>query len=142
MSMTGLEAFDTTIQKSEMWLKAVSEALGVQSRQRAYQALRATLHALRDRLTVEESANLSAQLPLLIRGVYFEGWRPATVPQKYRKKEQFLERIAIELDTREIDELERVARAVFLVMKVQMSAGEIDDVKSVLPAKIEQLWEW
>jgi uncharacterized protein (DUF2267 family) len=142
MSMTGLEAFDTTIQKSETWLKAIAEALGMQSRQRAYQVLRATLHALRDRLTVEESANLSAQLPLLIRGIYFEGWRPATVPQKYRTKEQFLTKIAVELDTREMEELERVARAVFSVMRVQITPGEIDDVKSALPAKIEQLWQW
>ena len=55
---------------------------------------RPVLHTLRDRLTVEEAAHLSAQLPLLIRVIYFEGWHPAHKPTKERFKEQFLDQIA------------------------------------------------
>ncbi len=68
MSSTGLEVFDKTIQTTNSWLNEIGEDLGP-DRQRCYNALRAVLFALRDRLTVEEAADLSAQLPMLIRGI-------------------------------------------------------------------------
>lgn len=77
MSATGLEVFDTTLQRTHTWLKDLMLVLGWQDRHKAYRALRATLHALRDRLTVEETAHLGAQLPMLIRGFYYEGWDPS-----------------------------------------------------------------
>jgi uncharacterized protein (DUF2267 family) len=66
--------FDRTLYKTHTWLKEIMEVLGTEDRHRAYMALRAVLHALRDRLTVEEVAQLGAQLPMLIRGLYYEGW--------------------------------------------------------------------
>ena len=76
MSMTGLEVFDTTVHKTNHWLNDAMHELHWQDKRKAYQAMRYTLHALRDRLTVEESAQLSAQFPMLIRGFYYEGWDP------------------------------------------------------------------
>jgi hypothetical protein len=35
------------------------------------------LHVLRDRLTIQEAVQPGAQLPMLIRGLYWEGWDPA-----------------------------------------------------------------
>lgn len=59
MSATGLPVFDDTVQKTNIWLNEVMDELGP-DRQRAYRALRAVLHTLRDRLTTEEAAHLSA----------------------------------------------------------------------------------
>ena len=67
MNTTGLEVFDETVQKTNAWLKGIAEALD-SDRHRAYQALRAVLHCLRDRLTVEEAAQLGDQFPMLVRG--------------------------------------------------------------------------
>jgi uncharacterized protein (DUF2267 family) len=76
MSATGLEVFDTTLHKTHQWLNELMLMMDSQDRRRAYLAMRATFHALRDRLTVGEVAQLGAQLPMLVRGFYYEGWDP------------------------------------------------------------------
>ena len=67
-TMTGLDVFDTTVQKTHIWLNEIMQELGWEDRYKAYLGLRTTLHALRDRLPIEETAQLAAQLPMLIRG--------------------------------------------------------------------------
>jgi uncharacterized protein (DUF2267 family) len=144
MSATGLEVFDTTLQKTNSWLHDLMQALDWADRHKAYTALRATLHALRDRLSVEEVAQLGAQLPMLIRGFYYEGWDPTGKPLRIRQKEQFLARIELELRGDErFDDLvpvERIAQAVFMLLTQRVSAGEIENVKHVMPADIRELW--
>lgn len=140
MSATGLDVFDTTIHKTNAWLNELMRILGWQDRHKAYLALRTVLHALRDRLTVEEAAQLGAQLPVLIRGFYYEGWDPAGKPVRERDREQFLARIAQAFRNDKTVDPERVARAVFTVLAKRVSEGEIEDVKQILPAEIRDLW--
>jgi uncharacterized protein (DUF2267 family) len=140
MSATGLEVFDTTLQRTHTWLKDLMLVLGWQERRKAYQALRATLHALRDRLTVEETAHLGAQLPMLIRGFYYEGWDPTGKPVKERHREQFLDRIRQQFRADEQVDPELVAAAVFMVLASRVTEGEIEDVLQVLPSEIRDLW--
>ena len=97
MSATGLEVFDDTIQKTNIWLKDIMESLGRDNRRLAYRALRAVLHALRDRMTVEEAAHLSAELPMLVRGIFYEQYRPADMPVKIRDQQEFLDTINQEI---------------------------------------------
>ncbi len=140
MSATGLALFDTTIQKTNAWLKDLLEIGGWGDRRTAYRALRATLHAVRDRLTVDEVAQLAAQLPMLIRGLYYEGWDPSIRPLKERHLEEFLERIERELRGDEKLDPEQVARVVFEVMQRRVSEGEMEDVKLMRPSGIRALW--
>ena len=107
MSATGLDVFDRTLHKTNAWLSDLMEALGRQDRHAAYLALRTTLHALRDRLTVEEVAQLGAQLPMLVRGFYYEGWDPTGTPLRVRHKEEFLARIQEEFRSDEPIDPER-----------------------------------
>jgi uncharacterized protein (DUF2267 family) len=139
-SATSLELFEGTLQKTDMWLSHLMRLLPTDDRHVAYHALRATLHALRDRLTVEEVAQLGAQLPMLIRGFYYEGWDPTSKPLKIRHREQFLERITSALAYGDEREPEEVVRAVFILLVQRISDGEIEDVKQVLPADIRDLW--
>jgi uncharacterized protein (DUF2267 family) len=140
MSMTGLEIFDATVHKTNSWLKEVMQEIHRDDRRKAYLALRATLHALRDRLTVEEVAQLGAQLPMLVRGFYYEGWDPTRKPVKLRDREEFLSLLEEKFRADDTLNPELIARAVFKVLANRITAGEIEDVKHMLPAEIRGLW--
>jgi uncharacterized protein (DUF2267 family) len=140
MSTTGLEVFDTTVHKTNSWLHDLTQILRWPDKHRVYIALRITLHALRDRLTVIETAHLGAQLPMLIRGFYYEGWDPANKPVKERHREQFLAHIEEQFKNDDSVDPEAVARAVFFVLEHRVSQGEIEDIKQILPAEIRDLW--
>lgn len=140
MSATGLDVFDTTVHKTNRWLKELMQILDTQDKHRAYLALRATLHALRDRLTVEEVAQLGAQLPMLIRGFYYEGWDPTRKPVKERHREHFLAWIKQQFRNDPTIDPEQVARAVFTLLANRISEGEIEDVKGILREEIRELW--
>ena len=90
MSAGGLGGIDQAVQQAHIWINDVDDRLGWGNKPRAYRLLRAVLHALRDHLPVNEAADLGAQLPTLIRGVYYEQWRPAVMPVKERHLEAFL----------------------------------------------------
>jgi len=109
-------------------------------RQRAYHALRAELHMLRDRLTVEEAAHLSAQLPLLVRGIYFEGWHPAHKPTRERAMEDFLEQVGERLQGIEPMNPETATRAVLEVLERHVDPAEAAHVKHMLPRAVRELW--
>lgn len=139
MSATGLKVFDSTIQTTNIWLDDIMRDLNWTDRHRAYHALRAVLHTLRNRLPVDESAQLAAQLPLLVRGVYFDGWQPAAVPVKERRLEQFVAHVseAFALDT-DADP-EQICRSVLKVLGRHVDPGAIDGLRKVLPDQVQDL---
>jgi len=141
MSSTGIKIFDTTLQKTFVWLHAIMDETGVENTQQAYSALRAVLHAIRDRLMVDEAMHLGAQLPMLIRGFYYEGWTRSGKPLKYRHKEDFVAEVSKNLPGLSDDDMELTIRAVFKVLTHQITSGEIDQVKQQLPAGVRELWK-
>lgn len=133
--------FDTTMQKTQVWLNDVMQELAWENKpHKAYLALRTVLHALRDRLTVEEAMQLGAQLPMLVRGFYYEGWTLKNKPHKERHKEQFLEHVREAFRDDVTVNPQQVVRAVFRVLQRHTSPGEIDDVKQVMPKAFQELW--
>jgi len=140
METIEVEIFNKTLLKTRGWLKDLMEELDWEEPHKAYLALRAVLHVLRDRLTVEEAAQLAAQLPMLIRGFYYEGWNPSGKPLKERHQEEFLSHVKSYFKNDEKIEPERVVRAVFKVLSKHISQGEIEDVKQTLPGNLRILW--
>jgi uncharacterized protein (DUF2267 family) len=140
--MSTLAIVDRSVQKTNVWLRDVNAELSWFTFQRGYLALRSVLHALRDRLTTPEVAQLGAQLPTFIRGVYYEGWNPARTPVKSRGKELFLRQIRAEFaHTKNPDvDAEEIARAIFRVLAKHVSKGELDQVRALLPKEIREFW--
>ncbi|TWT79598.1 hypothetical protein CA13_10020 [Planctomycetes bacterium CA13] len=140
MNASAIAAFESTVQKSNEWVNEVMDEMCWDDPQRAYHGLRAVLHTLRDRLPLAEAVDLSSQLPMLVRGVYFEGWRPNRTVRPDRTKEEFLQHIfdAFPGDF-EVDP-EELVWAVFRVMARHITKGEIDDIKATLPVKFREFW--
>ncbi len=139
MSITGLSTFDETLQLSNIWLNELMKQLDWDDKRRAYRALRAVLHALRDRLTAHEAVHLGAQLPMLIRGLYYEDWHMKDAAPAERTKSAFLGHINAELRDPHAD-AEQSARQVFTLLARKISPGEIEDVKKMLPPEVRALW--
>lgn len=139
MSATGLEIFDKTLQTTNIWLNEVGEEIGP-DRQRCYHALRAVLFALRDRLTSAQAFHLSAELPMLVRGIYWEGYREADKPERYRSREEFIETVSEHVGNIAPVNPEDCARAVFRVLDRHVARGEIEKVKQNLPGPVRVLF--
>lgn len=138
--MTDQDPIAPAVHKAQEWIAEVRDVLGARDRQRGYQALRATLHALRDRLPVNETAHLGAQLPMVIRGIYYEGWDPGSTRRAGRSPDSFFEDIRQAVPGMLPSEATDAARAALTVLTRHVSAGEIDDVRAALSAPLRRLW--
>jgi uncharacterized protein (DUF2267 family) len=139
MSTTGLEVFDKTVQTTNIWLDEIMERIGP-DRHIAWHILGAVLRTLRDRLPLDDAAHLGAQLPLLVRGLYYDQWHSPLAIHKERHQEEFLARVQEGLrDTRPVNVQEAV-RTVFAVLAKHIAKGQADKTARVLPAEIRVLW--
>jgi uncharacterized protein (DUF2267 family) len=127
-----VSVIDRTVAKTNEWLERLCRELNTDDRQRAYGALRAVLHTLRDRIGPEVSVHLAAQLPLLVRGIFYEGWDPGSTPQKLTLDE-FIVRVEREATLQSSAEAASATRAVMQVLLDELAPGTMDHVTAVLP---------
>lgn len=140
MSATGLDVFDKTLQTTHIWLDEIMEEIGP-DRKIAWKVLSTVLHKLRDRLPVEAAAHLGAQLPLLVRGVYYDQFQPARQPSDCDRIETFTAEVAEWLsDVRPIDP-EAATRVVFALLSRHVDPGQIVKIQGVLPGSIRAFWQ-
>ena len=135
-----VDVIDTTVQKTYRWIDEISEELGIVGRREAYRDLRAFLQTVRDRLTVDLAADLGAQLPMLVRGIYYEAWDPSRAPVKMRAEEfveVFIARAVLPPDREPLAALKAAAR----VLRRHVSEGETENVLLSLPSEIRVLLE-
>lgn len=137
---TGLDVFDTTLQESNLWLKDLMGYLKTEDRREAYKVLRATLHAVRDRIGPENALHLGAQLPMLLRGLYYEGWRMEETRSKERHKQAFLDHVNREAGNKLAFDTETAVRAVFEVFWDKIDEGEVAKIIELFPAELRDLW--
>jgi uncharacterized protein (DUF2267 family) len=140
MAETGYSSFNTTVDKTNRVLKEIEHACGwpKERRNQSYAALRGVLHALRDRLTVQEAAHLGAELPMLMRGVYYEGWDPDRVPVKMGK-EEFLARVRREFPYEVKGGIEQLTRTVLGTLKLHVAEGEWEDIRAGMPRDLAEI---
>jgi uncharacterized protein (DUF2267 family) len=139
MSRTGVDSLDRSIDKTNIWLADVASSFGTEDRRLAYRVTRSWLHTLRDRLPVPIAAHVAAQLPELLRGVFYEGWNPSKVPVKY-DRDEYVSRFAHDAQIHHT-EVAKAGRLVTATLRRHMSAGAINEALGALPADIRVLVE-
>jgi uncharacterized protein (DUF2267 family) len=139
MTMTRLDILDRSVEKTHVWLNDLAEELGTDDPRYAYRVLRAFLHAVRDHLSVDEAAQLAAQLPIFVRGVFYEGWDPSGTPERARDVDSFLRRIAGEALLAGETEASLAATAATRILSRHISTGEIESVLHMLPEHLREL---
>jgi len=142
MKLTGLEVFDSSIERTNSWLKDLMKELNWADRRKTYLAFRCALHALRDHISVNEAVFLGEQLPMLLRGAYFEHWNPKGKPQKLNSQRDFFDTLSIYLarDGEPTSGAESVMRAVFRFLERKAADGDIENVQGLLPRVLADLW--
>jgi uncharacterized protein (DUF2267 family) len=131
---------ERSVEQARHWIDETATELGHDDKRAAYRALKGVLHTLRDRSTVAESAQLASQLPELIRGAYYENWRPAT-PERYRDAAGFLDRVRDHAGLAGETEASFAVSGVMTVLRRHVSGGELDDVLATMPPPIRELLE-
>ena len=142
MKFTGFEVFDDTIQRTSNWLKDLMQELNWSDRRKTYVVFRCVLHALRDHLSVRDAVYVGEQLPMLIRGAYFEHWDPSGKPLPLRSRDEFFAGLAGALarDGENIASPETITRSVFRLLDRKATEGEIADLQAILPSAVTDLW--
>jgi uncharacterized protein (DUF2267 family) len=139
MATTGLEVFDRTLQTTHVWLGEIEARIGP-DRHLAWRVLGAVLHTLRDRVPLELAAHVGAQLPLLVRGLYYEGFDPTRQPDRVRTLEGFLAQVEAGLRASRPVAPRDAAQAVFRVLSHHMDPGQVGKLVQALPQPVRALW--
>src|ERR1019366_3510752 len=133
------KSIDRSVEKAHIWINDVAEELGADDQHRAYRVLRAFLHALRDHLSVDEAAQLAPQLPIFVRGVFYEGWDPSRTPEHARDVDSFLIRIAGEAGLAGETDASFAAVAAGRVLLRPISTGRRASILRALPSHLREL---
>jgi uncharacterized protein (DUF2267 family) len=140
MSDHHLPTIDHAVQQINVWLKRLVAEHHLPERQHALGALRAVLHALRDRLTADQAVHLGAELPTLVRGIYYEGWHLASNPSGERQLQPFLDRVQKELPPKFPRDAKGTTEAVLALLATELDRGQIVKVIAELPEPLRVLW--
>ncbi len=116
-----------------------------EGRNKAARSLRAVLHVLRRLIPVEESLQLLAQLPMCLKAIYVDGWKPLEPPLRVKHIEDFALMVMEEdgraaiSDFQSQEEVLEAVHAVFTVLKRHVTPGEIEDIRGSLPKELKTL---
>jgi uncharacterized protein (DUF2267 family) len=138
MSQIAYGTLGYPVESIDPWLNELMGLLQWNDKRRAYRAMTAVLHALRDRLSPDAASLLAEQLPEVVRSDFYEDYQPVGKPLFERRTEDFLAQVATELSDWNND-FQPVTQAVLKVLSSLVSATELDHVLAKMPKGIRDL---
>lgn len=136
--------FEKNAAKGNEFLNHLTIELGIPNdRARAGRILRSVLKALRNRLTVEESMQMIAQLPMAIKAVYIDGWKLSKKQERMKTLDDFMigvleeDKLAAINDFSSEEQTKAAIEAVFKTLSRYVSEGEFMDIIAVVPKELK-----
>ena len=138
---TSVHTIEKSVHQTNDWLAALSNELELSDNESAFTSLRAVLHSLRDRLPVDTAANLGAQLPLVVRGIYYENWNPSSTPERIRHEQPFIERVCAEIPDEKLHERARdIIQCTLGLLSRELDATSMEKFRERFPMELRDLW--
>jgi uncharacterized protein (DUF2267 family) len=135
---TRIRPLDRSMQLTHEWLHLVQEELKWPDEERIYDATKSVLRAIRDRLPFEEAHQLAAQFPMILTGVYFEGYDPSGKPLKIRTSEEFYGEVRKHFGDNPLN-AEEATKAVIKMLQTKVT-DEMENVKGNMPDDIKKIF--
>lgn len=128
------------------FVNEIADELGVpEDFDKADRIMTSVLHTLRDILTPEESMHLIAQLPMMIKAIYVNGWS-LNKKSRIHTIDEFIEGLMLQNPKTAVTDFgndtkatER-SKAVFRVIRNHIAIGEVKDIVAQLPPELTELW--
>ncbi len=140
MADTGIASLDNATHQVNVWLNELTDLMHWDDKQHSYRLLRSVLHALRDWMNPDEAADLGAQLPMLVRGIYYEGWNPSATPVTERNRDDFVARLQTDFKTDPLGNPDAAITAVLTVIASHLNHGELIQVRDTMQKPLRELW--
>lgn len=141
MPKSKFTSLDKSTQKTKEWLHEIQDELGWKDENMVYIATRSVIQTLRDRLPVEEAVELGDELPMVMKGMYYEGYQASGKPEKIKNREEFFAKVQEKSQNKPL-KTEEATSAVFSILEKKLSGGgEIKQVRNNMPKDIQKFWE-
>lgn len=129
-------------------LKQVAERTGEpRNTARASRIVRTVLHGVRDAMMPGEAADVMSQLPLVVKGVFADGWKIGPHPKRFHSEQEFIDYLresaggAAARDFGNDQELKSLVKEVIGVLEEDYwSEGQVRQIRQVLPEKLRTLF--
>lgn len=139
--------FEKYANEGNHFIYEVMEALNTTNGPKAGRITRAVLHAIRDRIPPIDAIQLGQQLPMAIKGIYFDQYSITGKPVVIRNKKRFLnfikdhDGVSANRDFLSYEEVVDALQAVFLVLENHISPGQVHQLRNLLHREIIELIE-
>ncbi len=138
--------FNQYAKEANTFLKEYAKEMNLEDNlDKAGRILSSILHGLREIISVEESLQLVAQLPMFLKAVYVNGWNIKAKRDKIKHMEQFIDLVRsydgvtsiYDFESNEI--AEHYIQTTFFVLCKYVSPGEMQDIRDELPKNLKDM---
>ncbi len=138
--------FEKYAAKGNRFVNLVSEDLEI-NREEAGRIIRAVFHALRNRLSHEESFQLLAQLPMALKAIYVDGWKFGKHYKRVKHVSDFLDEVRsqdaglVSHDLYDDTNTKLAIASVLKTINAFVSEGEMNGLIGILPPQLKEFFK-
>lgn len=129
--------------KSESLISDIQVSLnGSYSKNEAEFVFKLVLHSIRDHFTIDDSIKFLSNLPIFIKSVYLNGYKPSNAPEKYNGSKEFMVSVISHLLQEKSPHFENTnktienIRIVFQTLIKYIPENNLNCIKSLYPLNI------